>query len=343
LFVWSLVMSQSASLRPSPPAASPFHAGEIALQERAGVRARLAETGGRVIRDFMPEQHRDFFTHLPFLIIGSLDRAGRPWASMLTGIPGFVASPDPKSLRIAARPGPHDPLADNLADGAPLGLLGIELATRRRNRMNGRVSLLDGSGFTVGVDQSFGNCPQYIQARQHSFDAEGAAGTATPQGARLDARAAALVRGADTFFIATASPAAGSDRMSEGVDVSHRGGKPGFVRVSEADGATVLTAPDFRGNFYFNTLGNIVSNPRAGLLFVDFASGDLLLLTGSAGIVWDGPEVAAFAGAQRLLRCRVEEGVLIAGAIPLRFTPPEPAPQLAATGTWEGGAASRRM
>jgi predicted pyridoxine 5'-phosphate oxidase superfamily flavin-nucleotide-binding protein len=335
LFVWSLVMSQPASPRPSPPAASPFHAGEIALQERAGVRARLAETGRRVIRDFMPEQHRDFFRHLPFLIVGSLDRAGRPWASMLTGLPGFVASPDPHTLRIAARPGPHDPLAKNLAAGAPLGLLGIELATRRRNRMNGRVSMLDGSGFAVGVDQSFGNCPQYIQARDHSFVAEGAAeAQATPQGARLDAHAAALVHTADTFFIATASPDVGSDHMSEGVDVSHRGGKPGFVRVDEEDGATVLTAPDFRGNFYFNTLGNIASNPRAGLLFVDFASGDLLLLTGAAEIVWDGPEVKTFAGAQRLLRCRIEEGVLIAGAIPLRFTPPEQAPQLGATGSW---------
>jgi predicted pyridoxine 5'-phosphate oxidase superfamily flavin-nucleotide-binding protein len=336
LFVWSLVMSQSVSPRPPSPAASPFHAGEIALQERTGVRARLAETGRRVIRDFMPEQHRDFFRHLPFLIVGSLDRAGRPWASMLTGIPGFVASPDPQTLRIAARPGPHDPLAKNLAAAAPLGLLGIELATRRRNRMNGRVSMLDSSGFAVSVDQSFGNCPQYIQARQYSFDAEGAAGAqATPQGARLDAHATALVRAADTFFIATASPAAGSRRMSEGVDVSHRGGKPGFVRVSEEDGTTVLTAPDFRGNFYFNTLGNIVSNPRAGLLFVDFATGDLLHLTGTAEIVWDGPEVAGFAGAQRLLRCRVEKGVLIARAIPLRFTAPEQAPQLAATGSWK--------
>ena len=153
-------MSQPVSPRPPSPAASPFHAGEIALQERAGVRARLAETGHRVIRDFMPEQHRDFFNHLPFLIVGSLDRAGRPWASMLTGFPGFMASPDPKTLRIAARPGPHDLLAKNLAAGAPLGLLGIELSTRRRNRMNGRVSMLDGSGFAVSVDQSFGNCPQ---------------------------------------------------------------------------------------------------------------------------------------------------------------------------------------
>src|SRR5262245_8597914 len=139
-------MSQSASPWPPSPAASPFHAGEIAVQERVGVRARIAETGARVIRDFMPEQHREFFRHLPFLIVGSLDQAGRPWASMLTGVPGFVASPDPKTLRIDARPGPHDPLAKNLAAGAPLGLLGIELATRRRNRMNGRASMLDGDG-----------------------------------------------------------------------------------------------------------------------------------------------------------------------------------------------------
>nr|WP_231865084.1 pyridoxamine 5'-phosphate oxidase family protein [Sorangium cellulosum] len=54
----------------------------------------------------------------------------------------------------------------------------------------------------------------------------------------------------------------------EGADVSHRGSKPGFVRVTEEDGRTVLTSPDFTGNFGFNTLGNLALNPRAGVLFV---------------------------------------------------------------------------
>ena len=61
----------------------------------------------------------------------------------------------------------------------------------------------------------------------------------------------------------------------------------------------------------------------------------MLLLTGTAEVVWDGPEVAAFAGAERLLRFRVEEGRWIEDAVPLRWSAPQQAAQLAATGTWD--------
>ena len=67
---------------------------------------------------------------------------------------------------------------------------------------------------------------------------------------------------------------------------------------------------------------------------MDFAAGHTLSLTGATEIVWDGPELASFAGAQRLLKFRVEEGVWIEGALPLRWSTPEPAPPLAATGAW---------
>jgi hypothetical protein len=144
--------------------------------------------------------------------------------------------------------------------------------------------------------------------------------------ALLSAHAAALVARADTFFIASAS---------HGVDLSHRGGKPGFVRLTREDGRTVLTAPDFVGNFMFNTFGNLALNPRAGLLFLDFSTGDVLSLTGEAEVVWEGAELDAFVGAERLLRFRLERGLWLENACPLRWTPPQEAPQLAATGSWE--------
>jgi hypothetical protein len=318
---------------------APFHAGEQALQARAGVRERMAQIGRKVIRDFMPDQHRALFTALPFVLVGALDGRRRPWASVLVGTPGFMSSPDPRTLRIAAHPGYGDPIAAGLVAGAPVGLLGIQLETRRRNRVNGTVIEADEGGFAVRVDQSFGNCPQYIQARQPVFLAEPSSIVASRpvrvEGALLSADATALVRRADTFFIATASPAAGNSDPVEGVDVSHRSGKPGFVRVDESDGRTVLTSPDFRGNSFFNTFGNLALNPRAGVVFVDFAGGGLLSLTGEAEVVWDGPELEAFAGAQRLLRFRVDAGVWTENAVPLRWSAPEPAPQLAATGSWE--------
>lgn len=304
----------------------PFHAGELTVQERAGVREKVAVAGARLIRDWMPEQHRELFQKLPTLLVGSLDAERRPWASVLAGSPGFIAAPDERHLHIAARPLSGDPLADTLRDGAPLGLLGLEPQTRRRNRLNGSVVAHGDTAFTVRVEQSFGNCPQYIQAREPRR-VDDPPGATQRLGATLNDAARALVERADTLFIASA--------FDGGVDVSHRGGKPGFVRVDAVRGArTTLTLPDFRGNNLFNTLGNIAANPRAGLLFIDPDRGDLLQLTGDAEIVWDGPEVQAFDGAQRLLRVHIVDARWRPAALPLRWSAPEFALQLAATGRW---------
>jgi predicted pyridoxine 5'-phosphate oxidase superfamily flavin-nucleotide-binding protein len=300
--------------------AEAFHAGERRLQALIGARERMAAVGRRAIRDYMPEQHRELFGKLPYMLVGSLDADGRPWASLLFGGAGFAATPDARTLRLAALPLAGDPLSRNLAPGAPLGLLGIELHTRRRNRANGRVARLDERGFEVAIEQSFGNCPKYIQARQPPPEAApsaGAAASARREGARLSPPALDLVRRADAFFIASASARPSvAEHGREGVDVSHRGGPPGFVEVEEADGGHVLTVPDFAGNRFFNTLGNILENPRAGLLFPDFAKGDLLLLTGAAEVVLDAPALARFPGAERLLRFRPVKGVLLSGAMP---------------------------
>jgi predicted pyridoxine 5'-phosphate oxidase superfamily flavin-nucleotide-binding protein len=313
---------------------SPFHAGEQAMQARAGVRARTERVGRKFIRDAMPDEHREFFATLPFVVVGALDDRQRPWASVLVGTPGFMRSPDPRTLRIDARPLRGDPIGRGLLAGAPVGLLGIQPETRRRNRMNGTVVEADARGFVVSVAQSFGNCPQYIQARRPE-PFERPAGAVRAVGAQLSAEAATLVRRADTFFIATAAPGAGDSDPAKGVDVSHRGGKAGFVRVTEEGGRSVLTVPDFAGNSFFNTLGNLAVNPRAGIVCVDFDAGDLLSLTGETDTVWDGPALGAFAGAQRLLRFRVDEGVWLERGVPLRWSAPEQAPQLAATGSWE--------
>jgi predicted pyridoxine 5'-phosphate oxidase superfamily flavin-nucleotide-binding protein len=309
-----------------------WHEGERALQARAGIATRMAEIGPRVLRDHMPEQHRSFFAQLPFLIAGSLDEKGRPWASVLAAPPGFAHSPDPRHLRVDALPLANDPLAAALAVGAPLGLLGIEPHTRRRNRMNGTVEALDASGFSVEVGQSFGNCPKYIQAREPVFVGGVPAAGFGPQVPGLDEAARQWVRAADTFFIATAHPSAGDSRSAvEGVDVSHRGGRPGFVRL---EGEGTLTVPDFVGNTFFNTLGNIALNPLAGLLFVDFETGDLLQLSVKAEVLWDGPEVDAFEGAERLLRMEVLAAQHAPAALPLRFGAASLSPFLEATGRW---------
>ena len=315
---------------------SPFHSGEQRVQSLMGVRDQIERAGRNMIRDEMPDQHRAFFEALPMLVVGSMDDQGRLWASIWAGEPGFVRSPTPKSLRVTAEPAQGDPLARNLHEGAAVGLLGIQLETRRRNRANGRVVARDAGSFTVQVEQSYGNCKQYIQAREPQFDPalRGAAGSTLVEGSRLSARASALLAHTDTFFIATASAAATSGADGEGVDVSHRGGRAGFVRVGEGARATELSFPDFSGNFIFNTLGNLQVNPRAGIVCADFESGAVLLLTGTARVIWDGEAVAAFPGAERLVTFEVESGVFLEHALPLRFAGFALSPDLADTGTW---------
>jgi uncharacterized protein len=119
---------------------SPFHAGEIAIQTRLGFSEQIDRQGQRVIRDYLPEQHQQFFAQLSYLIAGTVDAAGHPWASILVGAPGFLASPDPHTLTINAWPLPGDPLTTTLQPGIDIGLLGIELHSRRRNRLNPDIS-----------------------------------------------------------------------------------------------------------------------------------------------------------------------------------------------------------
>lgn len=308
--------------------ATPFHPGELAVQERAGVRDLIAEIGARNIRRFMPDQHRRFFSELDLLFLGTVDSEGQPWATVLAGEPGFAISPTRTRLAVNLLPEDDDPARAGLLAGAPVGLLGMMPETRRRNRMNGRVGEIGPAGFEVDVEQSFGNCPQYIHTRTR-IPAEP---SDRPAAERHDLPTDAMrswIASADAFFIASRTPE--SRESAASVDVSHRGGRLGFVKVEE-DGT--LLWPDFSGNRFFNTLGNLALDPRAGLLFADFERGDLLQIAGHAEIVWDGPELAAFRGAERLVRFIPTASVLRRSVLPIRFAPLEPSPVLTATGTW---------
>ena len=240
---------------------SPFHAGEQQVRECLGVRERIETFARHVVRDHMPDQHRDFYAGLPFVLIGSVDDQGRPWASILAGHRGSMRTPDAKTLDIKTRPLFGDPLSITAKTGADVGLLGIELETRRRNRLTGRISAVRSDGFTIAINQAFGNCPQYIQTRSVAAPLETDRGKQERPLTRsegFDATIRNLIERADTLFIATAYTD-GKQAPNRGADVSHRGGKPGFVKVE--DDRTFLF-PDFSGNNHFNTVGNIVLNPK---------------------------------------------------------------------------------
>lgn len=255
-----------------------YHGGELEVQRRTGV-AEEAEAVGRIVGDSLSPAATRFLDGQRLAIVASLDAAGQPWASVLNGPPGFLRTIDERHLRIAAVPAEDDPLAANLRVRPEVGLLVLDPQTRRRMRVNGRGSLA-AAGVLVITDEVYGNCPKYIQRRRLVGEAAAPRGT-TIVSSRLDARQRTWIATADTLFIASYHP-------DSGADASHRGGEPGFVRV-EGDRRIVL--PDYPGNAMFNTLGNLLEYPRAGLLFLDFGTGDTLQVAGRAALRFE-PERA---------------------------------------------------
>jgi predicted pyridoxine 5'-phosphate oxidase superfamily flavin-nucleotide-binding protein len=260
-----------------------FHRGELALQERAGERA-LAERNAVVVRGAVDPKARPFLAQQRMVLVGSADAGGHPWASVLFGPAGFVSTAeDGRSLELRLGEVPRHPLDalwSNLRPGGELGLLAIDPATRRRFRVNGWLAAVEAGQMIVCVEEAYPSCPKYIQGRR-LVEVTPLGSTGEVQtGATLGARQRALVEAGDTFFVASRHP----DR---GPDVSHRGGTPGFVHLLE-DGA--LRVPDYAGNGMFNTLGNLLVDDRAGLLFLDFTTARALQIAGRARIVFDQPE-----------------------------------------------------
>ncbi len=304
----------------------PFHDGETYVQARAQVREMAALIGPRMIRDFMPEQHRQFFERLRYAVVGTVDDHGAPWASLLTGAPGFLRTPDARTVELDLAPPEGDGVRARALPGRRIALLGIELSTRRRNRMNGTVvSETDGT-LTVHVDQSFGNCPKYIQARDVWARGDLPQSSRRDEGPRLSAEAQQLVAGADTFFIASSTPAQGSSDPREGVDVSHRGGAPGFVDVRD-EGAELWVPRLLRRRSAerlsraIRRWGSVSWTSRRGRCCSSRKTAGDRVGCAAGGAVSPGRAHSA---------CDVVGGQLLHGAVPLGWSTPG-SPQLAAT------------
>ena len=284
-----------------------YHAGELAVQAHAGVGTE-GLAAGDMYRPSMPTGVQRFLAVQQLAVLSTQDANGQVWASMRSGLPGFLRALDPTQVEIGGYSHPDDPLLKNLAAPSLAGMLAIQLAARQRIRLNGTARLRPDGNIVLTTQQVYGNCPQYIQAR--AVTGEGPPSAAAAQiSSRLDGRLRRWIEQSDTLFIATAHP-------ESGADASHRGGRPGFIRV---EGENRLLIPDYSGNKMFNTLGNLAVNPRAGLLFPDFKSGAALQLSGGAQILWDDPRLTEFTGAQRLLAFDIERIVELPQATRLRF------------------------
>ncbi|MCI0488495.1 MAG: pyridoxamine 5'-phosphate oxidase family protein [Blastocatellia bacterium] len=288
---------------------SPYHSGELEVQARAGVLEMAARIGNG-IHSSIPPVAEDFLRGQRLAVLGTVDRDGRVWASLVTGSPGFIQAMDERTVRIDATPTSGDPLMENLEAGGEAGMIVIDFATRRRMRLNGHAEARPGGGILLRAKQVYSNCPKYIQARViESQTIEPEIPPTTRRASSLSPKQQSSIMRADTFFIA-------GFHNEGGADASHRGGNPGFVRVLND---RELLWPDYSGNNMFQTLGNISARTEAGLLFIDFERGSTLQITGKAGVIWDRNRAAEFAGAERLVEFRVDEVIEAAGATRLRW------------------------
>ncbi|MBT5231917.1 MAG: FAD-binding oxidoreductase, partial [Methylococcales bacterium] len=292
-----------------------FHRGEAFIQDKIGVKAQMAHFAPRVITPELPEQHQRFYEQLAYLFVGHVDEQGNPWVSILYSQPGFIKATSCQQLNISADTTLGDPLSRSLKKGAHIGILGIDLASRRRNRLSGKINKLAAGSFDVTVDQAFGNCSKYIQSRSMRFTHNKALVPRVDSFTQLDIKTQQFIASADTFFVASHN-LKGSKEKNEGVDVSHRGGVPGFIHVKD----NTLTIPDYSGNQHFNTLGNFIEQPKAGLLFIDFNTHSVLMVTGSVNIIWNVENAERFLNAQRLWGFTLEKGMWLHNVLPMSWS-----------------------
>ncbi len=284
-----------------------YHPGELQVQERAGA-GEAAKAMARTIYPVIAHHFIAFIESQPMVVCSYTDSGGVVWASLLSGRPGFMEVPDDQTLRINALPDKEDPLSGNAGDPLDLGLIVIDFSTRRRLRLNGQAEI-DQEGITVHPSQVYANCPRYIQTREYAAPAPDEVPRTFTHGTALSAAQGELIGRADTFFLATFHPQGGAD-------CSHRGGFPGFVQVLDEK---TLAWPDYNGNGMFNSLGNIIDHPNAGLLFIDFERGATVQLSGAAAILWEDERMLQFPGAERLIEFTVSGVVETRHATSLRW------------------------
>ncbi|GFN20961.1 hypothetical protein AtubIFM55763_006076 [Aspergillus tubingensis] len=297
------------------PALQGWHPGEVAIQGQLGY-ATAVSSHWTAVENQLREQHQIFHTsNLPFIPLTTTDADGRPWGGIVagsTGTVGFVDSPNLKSLVFRPRLWEGDPILPTLQgwrsvkditnhqmegrrseERSLTAGLGIEFPTRRRNKFAGKIQMVKAMShydyiFEVEITEALGNCPKYINVRQldpfpwakphlvyqslHMAPTE-----------KLPPEVIDMIESADTVFVATIHR---PDPTSAAMFPSHagmnsRGGFPGFLRVRPSDRRSVVL-PDYSGNRFMNSLGNIESSGLAGFTIISFTTGDILYLTGTA-------------------------------------------------------------
>ncbi|RMZ75614.1 hypothetical protein DV738_g5383, partial [Chaetothyriales sp. CBS 135597] len=162
------------------------------------------------------------------------------------------------------------------------------------------------------IDQSLGNCPKYINKK--TITSHEPSPRLISTATHLTAEAIELIRQADSFFVASA-------HAHEDMDCNYRGGPPGFIRVSQAQDVTVPTQivwPEYSGNNLYQTLGNLVVTPKAGIAVPNFDTGDVLYLTGETKVLVGADATRVLARSKLAVSFTTTGARLVENGLPFR-------------------------
>jgi predicted pyridoxine 5'-phosphate oxidase superfamily flavin-nucleotide-binding protein len=256
-----------------------YTTGEQFVQEITG-ESYAASRNASIVADRLTQGAVKFILSQKFFFIATLDGQGQIWASLIAGKDGFVIVEDEKHISFNPEfqtSDPQDICWQNINYQSGSGLLFIDLTNRIRFRVNGFI-IKEKKSWNFEVNQAYPNCPKYIQKRTLT--------NGEVDHGHIGEDIKKWIKQSDTFFVASAN-------KFEDLDVSHRGGHKGFIEYLDDK---TLRIPDYEGNSMFMTLGNFHDNPIAGLLFIDFNTGDTLQLTGNVMMYFDKDGYEDFTG-----------------------------------------------
>ncbi|KAH8722923.1 hypothetical protein GQ44DRAFT_711077 [Phaeosphaeriaceae sp. PMI808] len=285
----------------------------------------------------------------PLLALGTLDSQYRPWTTLWGGTPGFSEplggglvgtrafvdlQHDPVVHALVPKAQQGNMLQSNNA-GKVLAGLAIDLMTRKRVKIAGQmvaggvqevnVKYEEGHEDDVTptkqsqiqlvtkIDQSLGNCPKYLN--QYQLEAQRVESKLISDGAVLTERGRELIDKSDMFFLSTSA--------GEDMDVNHRGGPPGFVRILSSN---EIVYPEYSGNRLYQSLGNLQLNPKIGITFPDYDTGDVLYITGTTDILVGVDAANLLQGSNLVVKITIGEARLVQRGLSFRGVRKEQSP-----------------
>jgi ferredoxin-NADP reductase len=111
------------------------------------------------------------------------------------------------------------------------------------------------------------------------------------------------------------------------MDTNYRGGPPGFVRVISNDSkGAVLVYPEYSGNRLYQSLGNLMMNHQAGVVFPSFETGDALHMTVTTEILMGADADALLPRCNLAVKMTVVEARYVEKSLGFRGVPIDTSP-----------------